>query len=254
VKAKRLQGILKYINDNNTVSLSELCKEFKASPATMRRDLQELENNAQIERIRGGAKSLITRQKYEPPFTQRQNMNLAEKQRIAQYAFSLINDNDAIILDSSTTVCELAKLLAVSDKDVTVITNDAMIAFIIAPHPEIELIFVGGYIRPGFFTSMGMFAESMWKQLHADKLFLGVDAIHPVDGILNYRTEEISCKRLMLNSSKRSIVLCDHTKFSSTAVLQISPLHRIDEVITGVELEDKYIEPFIDTGLRITRV
>jgi DeoR family transcriptional regulator of aga operon/DeoR family fructose operon transcriptional repressor len=79
-----------------------------------------------------------------------------------------------------------------------------MIAYIIAPHPEIELIFVGGYIRPGFFTSMGMFAESMWKQLHADKLFLGVDAIHPVDGILNYRTEEISCKRLMLNSSKEA--------------------------------------------------
>lgn len=254
VRVKRLQDVVKYINNNNTVSLSDLCNEFKASPATMRRDLQELENKAQIERIRGGAKSLSSRQAYEPPYTQRQNMNLAEKQRIAQYALSTINNNDAVILDSSTTVCELAKLLAVSDKNVTVITNDVIIAYIIAPNPIIELIFVGGYIRPGFFTSMGMFAEATWKQLHADKLFLGVDAIHPIHGILNYRTEEISCKRLMLNCSERSIVLCDHTKFSSTAVLQISPLQKIDEVVTGLELEDKYIETYKNTRLQIMRV
>lgn len=172
----------------------------------------------------------------------------------AQYALSTINNNDAVILDSSTTVCELAKLLAVSNKNVTVITNDVIIACIIAPTPNIELILVGGNIRHGFFTSIGIFAESMWKQLHVDKLYLGVDAIHPVHGILNYRTEEISSKRLMLNCSNRSIVLCDHTKFSSTAVLQISPLQKLDEVVTGKELENNYIETYKNTGLQITRV
>jgi len=254
VKIKRLEHIVSYINSHNTVSLSELCEEFGTSPATMRRDLQELESKGLIERIHGGAKSLTSYQVYEPPFTARLSMNLDEKQRIAKYAFSMISNNDAIILDSSTTVYELAKIIAVNELNITVMTNDAKIASTIAPNPNIKLILIGGYIRPGFYTSMGMFAESMWEQLFADKLFLGVDAIHPNHGILNYRTEEISCKRLMISCAKSSIVLCDHTKYLSSAVLQISPLQKIDEVITGIELEEKYFQLFNNTGLKITRV
>ena len=254
MRIKRLQDIANYINSQNTVSFTELCRTFGVSPATMRRDLHELEGKAQIERIRGGARSLIPNETYEPPYRQRQDMNLEEKQRIAQYAFSLIKKNDAVILDSSTTVCELAKILSTSDLDITVITNDAKIAYIIAPNTMISLIFVGGYIRQGFYSSMGVFAESMWKQLYADKLFLGIDAIHPTFGILNYRTEEISCKRLMLGCAKSSIVLCDHTKFSSSAVLQISPLQKIDKVVTGKELEESTLQPYRDSNVQIIRV
>jgi DeoR family fructose operon transcriptional repressor len=254
MRIERLNSLVEYINIHNTVSFSQLCKEFDTSSATMRRDLNELEQKGVIERIHGGAKSLKSKQVYEPPFDQRENMNLAEKQRIAKYAFSQIANQDSVILDSSTTISELAKLIAASDLKITVITNDVKIAYIVASNPSINLINVGGTVRQGFYTSLGLFAEAMWKQLHADKLFLGIDAIHPVFGMLNYRIEEISSKRLMIGGSNTTIVLCDHTKFSSSAVLQICPLENVHSVITGTEVEDKFTQMYKDTNLKIVRV
>ncbi|HBW37375.1 DeoR/GlpR family DNA-binding transcription regulator [Desulfosporosinus sp. BICA1-9] len=254
MRSDRLQTLLSYIDQHEYASFSELCKEFKVSSATMRRDLKTLAQKGLIKRMHGAVKSKIDDQKYEPPLSERINMNIDEKRRIAERAMAEIKDGDSIILDSSTTVCELAKLLADSNLNITVMTNDIEIAYILAPHPIIELIAVGGYIRKGYYTSMGFFAENLWKELHADKLFLGVDAVDLKYGMMNYRIEEMSCKRLMIERAKECVVLCDHTKFTSSAVLQICPFDKVDKVITGTELDLSIMNDMQRIGVEIVRV
>ncbi len=253
-RQRRAEALLNYINQHEYASFSELCKEFNTSSATMRRDLVALAEKGQITRLHGAVKSKIADQAYEPPYRERIHMEADEKKRIAQRAFQEIKNGDSIILDSSTTVTELAKLLAQSPLEITVMTNDLEIAYLLAPHPSIELVCVGGYIRKGYYTSIGFFAENLWKELHADKLFLGVDAVTAKFGMMNYRIEELSCKKLMLEHSKYHCVLCDHTKFSSTAVLQICPLQEIDTVITGTELEDRLEKEMTAAGLNLIKV
>ena len=254
-KAKeRSKELLDYINAHGYVSFSELCREFQVSSATMRRDLTSLAESGKVTRLHGAVKSKIDEQKEEPPYSERINMAIEEKRKIAQRAFLEIRDGDSIILDSSTTVVELAKLLAQSSLNVTVITNDVEIAYILAPHPIIELICVGGYIRKGYYTSIGFFAENLWKELHADKLFMGVDAVNPEYGMMNYRIEELSCKKLMLEHSKQHFVLCDHTKFSSSAVLQICPTSAVDLLITGTELDRHAEDVMREAGLKLLKV
>lgn len=250
----RANEILEYVDRKGYVSLSELCREFRVSSATMRRDLTSLAERGQITRLHGAVKSKLDEQKEEPPYAERINMEIEEKQKIARRAFQEIRDGDSIILDSSTTVVELARLLAQSSLNVTVITNDVEIACLLAPHPIIELICVGGYIRKGYYTSIGSFAENLWRELHADKLFMGVDAVNPEYGMMNYRIEELSCKKLMLSHSKQHFVLCDHTKFASTAVLQICPTSDIDLLITGTELDRQYEQGMKAAGLNIEKV
>ena len=250
----RSKELLAYIDKAGYVSLSQLCGEFHVSSATMRRDLTRLSERGLVTRLHGGVKSKADQQQEEPPYAERINMQVEEKRRIAHRALLEIHDGDSIILDSSTTVVELAKCLAQSSLYITVITNDMEIAYILAPHPTIELICVGGYIRKGYYTSIGFFAENLWKELHADKLFMGVDAVDARYGMMNYRIEELSCKKLMLQQSNRHFLLCDHTKFSSTAVLQICPASAVDLLITGVELQQPLEQVMAATGLKILKV
>ncbi len=254
MRSDRIQKLLSYIDQHGYVSFSDLCHEFKVSSATMRRDLTTLAQKGLIERMHGAVKSMIDDQKYEPPYSERINMNLEEKRRIVERAMTEIKNGDSIILDSSTTVCELAKLLANSSLSITVMTNDIEIAYILAPHPTIELITVGGYIRKGYYTSTGFFAENLWKELHADKLFLGVDAVDPKYGMMNYRIEEMSCKRLMIERAKECVVLCDHTKFTASAVLQICPFDKVDKVITGTELDSSIMSGMRRIDINIEQV
>lgn len=250
----RSKELLEYINRRGYAQFSELCREFHVSSATMRRDLTALARRGLITRLHGAAKSKIDEQTEEPPYAARINMETAEKRKIAQWAFREIRDGESVILDSSTTVAELARLLARSALRITVITNDVEIAYLLAPHPTIELICVGGYIRKGYYTSIGFFAENLWRELHADKLFMGVDAVNPQFGMMNYRIEELSCKKLMLENSGKHFVLCDHTKFSASAVLQICPVSAVDLLVTGTEVDPEAARAMAAAGLRIQTV
>ena len=250
----RLEQINQYIDSNMYASLSELCERFGVSTATMRRNLDELDAKGLIKRVRGGAKSIAFLQAEEPPISVKQTINLAEKRRIAKYCFSLIHDGDSIILDSSSTVYELAVLLSESHLNITVITNDLNIGTILALHPDIDLFQIGGTIRKGYYTAIGAFAEGLWKQIHADKLFLGVDSVNSSFGLMNYRIDEITCKRLMIECSKKTFVVCDNSKFQSTAILQICPISDVDVIITDNGLSPEVCKQFGPYESKILRV
>lgn len=255
MRLSRLQKTVDYINEVGVVTFSDLCNRFNISSATLRRDLKELSDQGLIEKVHGGAKSVNNNHTIEPPYFKRMFMNVEEKIRIAKRALSLIQENDIIILDSSTTTTELAKLIAKTDLKIVVITNDAQIACLLTFSSSIDVVLIGGSIRKGFYTALGPFAESMWQQIHATKLFLGVDAIDPVLGIMGYLIEEIRSKQVMLERSSNHIILGDHTKFLATSLIQICPVSQVDLIITGEELDENIVKEYeIFSSLEIIRV
>lgn len=238
MREKRLQRVIDFVNTHKVASVTELCDEFDVSEATIRRDIDELSKKTLIHKVHGGAKSIVNETKTELPYVKRMIMNVEEKKRISEYCLSLISDADIIILDSSTTTTELAKLLANVDLNIVVLTNDTNIAGILSHNPSIELIMIGGMMRKGFFTTLGLYAEDMWRKFHANKLFLGVDSVSPDLGIMGYQTEEILIKKIMIEQSAQCIVLADHTKFSTIALTTICPITSVDKIITGKEVDE----------------
>jgi DeoR family fructose operon transcriptional repressor len=178
---------------------------------------------------------LTQRTSYEPPFDVRKDFFYDEKQRIASAAIELVQENETLLLDSGTTVYELAKAL-MNKNNLYIATNDLNSAMLLSQNTDIELTVFGGALRKHHYSLNGYFTENMIRQIHADKVFLGVDAVDMNIGYMNFSVEEIQTKKLMIQASNEVIVLCDHSKFEKIAFVNICHFDEVDLVITGKEI------------------
>jgi DeoR/GlpR family transcriptional regulator of sugar metabolism len=249
--AERLQLVIEVVNESKVVTIEDLCGRLNVSKATVRRDLKELEQKNKLIRTHGGA--LAISEQHEPPFLIRKSWHIEEKRRIAEAAYRLIKPGEAVILDSGTTAFELAKKLAMIE-NITVVTNDIIIAMELSTNKNIDLIVIGGKLRKDFYTLTGIFAETVLKNIRVDKYFIGADAVDLEFGLMNYNTEEIPIKKLMIAAAKEKIALCDHSKFESVALANICPLAAIDKIITGQELNPDIHERFTNAGVTFETV
>ena len=139
LKAERLQAIVDITNKEKIVTSEELMRQLNISKATARRDIEELSCQGLIQKTRGGAMS-ANHTSLEPSFVKKKESNADEKARIAKAAREHISPGEKIILDSGTTVLELAKL--VNDiPDLTVVTNDLHIASEVSIFPNACLLY-----------------------------------------------------------------------------------------------------------------
>jgi DeoR/GlpR family transcriptional regulator of sugar metabolism len=240
LQPERLQLILSLCDTHGFVTNAQLMDACNASKSTIHRDLEELEKDKLLTRTRGGAVSLKKGTTYEPPLLLRRVTFAEEKQRIANEAMRYIHVRDTVLLDSGTTIHELGKLL-VKFKNLMVATNDVNIAYDLSFNPDIDLIVTGGIVRKGCHTLVGCFGESIIEQLHADRIFLSVDAVDINHGCMCYSVDEMQIKRAMLHAAKEVILLCDHSKFETVAFVNVCKLSAVDIIITGKDLDEKYV-------------
>ena len=249
-QSERLKIIKELINTKNIVSIEDLHKILNVSRATVRRDLRELNKNGKLTRVHGGAVSNEFGSINEPPYIIRKDYFIQEKMRIADAASKHIQPGEKIILDSSTTVMGLTKNLG-TISNLTVITNDLLIANKLAMINEINLLVVGGELRKQFYTLTGIFSHMILKEIRADKLFLGVDAVDLNAGFMNSNTELVQVQKLMIEASKELIVLCDHSKFLNISLFKICPLKKASRIITGNETDPEIVKRIQDQGINI---
>ena len=109
--ARRMEEIARIVRERHIVRINELCSELDVSPATIRRDLADMELHGQLARVHGGA--VCTENQFdEPVFDDKASIATSQKQAIAEAARRFINPNDTIFLDGGSTVLALARLVA----------------------------------------------------------------------------------------------------------------------------------------------
>ena len=133
-------------------------------------------------------------------------------------------------------------------------TNDLKSAMVLTQFPSIDLMVLGGSLRRDHYSLNGYFTETMIGQIHADKVFLGVDAIDPNIGFMNFSAVEVKSKKMMMDASYEKIVLCDHSKFERIAFVNICRFEDIDLIITGKEASPDTLHTFEDRGVTIMTV
>src|SRR5512143_3459715 len=107
---ERQQRLLRYIEQQQRITVNQIVEQFDVRLATARRDLEVLADQGKVQRVHGGA--IAVRQALpEPPVMQRTAEQAAEKARIGQAAADLIADGDTVFLSSGTTVLETARRL-----------------------------------------------------------------------------------------------------------------------------------------------
>lgn len=227
-------------------------RQLNISKATARRDIEELAGQGLVKKTRGGAIS-VSHVSSEPSFISKKQSNADEKARIARAAKEHIAPSEKIILDSGTTVLELSKIIG-DIPDLTVVTNDLYIANEVSMFSNVTLLIVGGVVRQGFNSTYGYFAERMLGSISVGKTFLSIDAVDIDQGLLSYITEDTNIKKLYIQSGKEVILLCDHSKFESSAFINISQLDCIDRIIVGKELDPAYVERLEGLGITVELV
>jgi DeoR/GlpR family transcriptional regulator of sugar metabolism len=234
LKAERQQQILAAVGAGRTLTVSDLARQFGVSEITIRRDLDELYESGQVERIRGGVRSPVPEEP-EPPVVNRQRENVAEKRAIARAALDLISDGDVIGLQMGTTTLELARALARSSwSDLQVVTNGIPIVNELLRVPGIRLTCIGGVIDSGELACNGVLAEQLLANLNLNRLFIGCRGIDPEQGITNtVQAElEIGTVQAFVRAAREVIVLADHSKFDRIFFMQVLPITVIHRIIT----------------------
>ena len=225
----RQKKILEFLEKQKALSVADLCDAVYASEATIRRDLYLMEKEHLLTRVRGGA-AYLSGNNEDPSYVLRSSANTGAKDFIAEIAIRFVKDGMTIFMDSSSTVCSLAKKLG-KIKNLTVLTNGLTTAGAFAGLENVNLLMCGGKV---FHTISTVGAETveMVNGYKAD-LFLfscrGVSA----DGFLTDANDESACiKKIMIKNSKHQILLCDHSKLNHEYFCRLAHTDEIDRIIT----------------------
>lgn len=100
---ERQNYIIRLLEEKKFLRLSELVEQLRASEATIRRDLNTLERKGRLLRVHGGAK-LLSKLIHEKGMSEKKNLHLQEKQKIAKLASKYLEDGQKIYLDAGSTV------------------------------------------------------------------------------------------------------------------------------------------------------
>lgn len=251
LKAERQRSIVEVVLAQGTMTVSELSDLFEVSDITIRRDLDELDENGYLQRVRGGVRRPSPKGP-EPPSRQRQKENAAEKKSIAQAAMKLITEDDVIALQMGTTVLELAKALARKTwQNLQVVTNGIPIITELARTPGVRLICVGGMFDPDELACSGYHAQQFLTNFNISKLFLGCRGIDAERGVTNamQAENELGTIHAFVRSASRVIVVADHSKFNQVFPMQTLPLSAIDTIVTDSDVSEHTLKKMHDQGI-----
>lgn len=244
---ERRNRILHLIEQNGSATINEISALMNVSPMTVRRDIAHLAAHGAVVKTHGGA---ISPRLDEPLYSVKRKLNVTVKQMIGAEAAKLVQDGEAVILDSGSTTFYVAVNLK-AKRGLTVVTNDLVIAHEMSKEPSNSVLFIGGMVRPRIFSTVGSYAEEMLKQLSVDKTFLGADAIHLNKGLLNSNLEEVPIKRLMINAAQEVILVADHTKFSKLGLGFVCDLSAISTVVTDKQVPPEAVAELKSRGISV---
>lgn len=249
---ERHQQILDTARSIGRVEVSGLARELAVTPETVRRDLTALERRGVLRRVHGGAIP-VERLGIEPGVADREGRSAGQKDRIARAAIDELPDGGSIILDAGTTTVRLAELLPV-DREFTVVTHSLPVAGVLVSRPNVTLHLLGGIVRGRTLAAVGDWTRAQIAEVYADVAFMGTNSVSVERGLTTPDTAEAAVKRALIASSRRAVVLADHTKFGRDDFALVAPLSAIDTFITDSGLDVELAEDIESAGPRVVVV
>ena len=225
----REKQILEILIKEKKVSVKYLAKALFISEPSLRRDLQSLEKQNLIKRFHGGAileETALSKNKI--PFLIREYEQSSAKSIIAQKALSLINDNDVIFLDASTSCYYLIPLLS-SKRNLTVITNGVKALSKLAEY-GINTISTGGSLINSCLSLVGADAHKTIENYNAESAFFSCRGVSEDGFLTDISIEESNVRKNMIKHAKKSYLLCATEKLNKRYFYNLC--HKND--ITGI--------------------
>ena len=235
--AERLNEILAIIKEEKKVLVKELSEKFNVSESMIRKDLQRLEKEGKIKRTYGGA-ILERESSYDEKTNSRVFIDLESKSYLGELVVDIIEDNDVVFLDISTTNHTIAMMLGATKKNLTIITNMNRIAMEFDRAPNVDVILIGGRYNKKLGGTVGSAAIEEIKKFKITKAFVGAGGINIEENFIsNFNYDEAAVKKEILRCSKKRYIVANYEKLYKDGAYKFATLDDIDYIVTEKEPE-----------------
>lgn len=245
----RRRRIYELIREEGSARVSDLSETFSVSEPTIRSDLERIERDGLVIRDHGGAylRGLDTLVRTQ---TLDHRENSSQKAAIGRAAARLVHDSDTLILDSGSTVTELAKHL-LECRDLHIVTNALNIALLLGSEPSFTVHVTGGEFKAPTLSLTGDQAASIFEHVFVGKLFLATAGISFESGLTYPGFSDLPVKRAMIRAAKKVYLLADSSKIGRTSFAALGALSDIDVLVTDRGIDSASKARFEEIGIEI---
>lgn len=245
----RRRRILEWLQEEGSARVRELAGAFRVSEATIRQDLERLENDGFITREHGGA-YLNSIAPQTGTMTLHHQENMDKKRRIGALAASLVKDGETLILDAGTTTTEIATRLT-SRRDLTLITNALNIAIILGSVPSFAVHMPGGQFKSPTLSLSGDKSVEYFRNIFAGKLFLATAGVALDAGLTYPSFADLQLKEAMIKAAAHVYLVADSTKINRSSFTRLGSLDVIHSFITDDGISDRDAKEFEKRGIEL---
>ena len=227
--SKRHGELLRLLEKEGTLEVSDLAQRFDVSLETIRRDLKPLTDAGRVIKLHGAV--ALPGPAAEEPFQKRMRENAEAKRAIGRAFSRTVRDGDTLMLDTGTTTSFVAREL-VRHRQLTIVTNSTDIARTLAPLNGNRVFLAGGEIRGDSGATLGPAAVAYLGQFTVKHAVISAGAVSADAGITDYDMAEADIARAILASGERRVVVADSSKFQKRGLVQVCLLSGISELVT----------------------
>ncbi|MFC5219979.1 DeoR/GlpR family DNA-binding transcription regulator [Streptomyces coerulescens] len=250
--ADRHGTIAQAVRESGRITVQELAELTGASEMTIRRDLDTLAAQGVLERVRGGARTLLLRGE-EPPFALRVRESVDIKRRIAAEISSLVADGETVLLDSGTTCLEVAHLLR--RRPVTVMPLSLQAIHVLGEGSSPATLMVpGGQPRAAEGALTGPLTLASLAALRFDTAVMGCCGLSALEGMTAYDLDDAAVKKAGIASARRVLVATDGSKLGHTAHAHVGPSTLVDTLVTDATAPADEVTALERTGIVVKAV
>ncbi|MEW1846532.1 DeoR/GlpR family DNA-binding transcription regulator [Nonomuraea angiospora] len=247
-KSARWRDMAEHIVRRGSATVTELAESFDVSVMTVHRDLDELERQGMVRKVRGGATAQASNV-WESNIAYRLMAHTAEKDAIARVVAGLIEPGSSVMLDDSTTALAVARHLG-ELAPLTVLTNFLEAIRLLAATPDIRLIALGGEYHSTHDSFLGLGCVDAVEAVSTDVVVVSTSAVS--DQYAFHQEQEIVLvKRAMLGSGTRRILAVDGSKLARVALHRVAPLDDFDVIVVDSNAPAEMLQRLRDRHRRV---
>lgn len=240
----RHKNLLSLLESKRILSTAEIMRLLNISPATARRDINKLNEQGRLRKVRNGAEAIGLHFSDTKP---RRINNLAEKQRIAEVASQYCNEGESVILTAGSTMQMLGKHLC--GRNLQIITHFLPLANYLIEHEHENLVIMGGQYNKAKKVTLSINNQNETNYF-ANVMFTSGKGL-TADGL--YKNDMIiaNSEQPLAQKSNKLIALVDSTKLGKQVGMLFANLDEMDLLITGREADPEIVKTLREKGLEV---
>ena len=248
VQTLRKPEIINIARREGKVTVDGLVAFFGVTPQTIRRDLTDLADSGQLERVHGGA--ILPSTTVNIGYSERRELHQSTKVDIARICVRQIPNDCSLFLNIGTTTEAVAAEL-LNHQGLLVVTNNMNIANILSVSSEIEVVVTGGQLRRSDGGLIGDLTKTTIKQFRFDYAVIGCSALHEGGDILDFDIQEVGVSKAIIEQSASVLLVSDSSKFERKAPARIGSISEVDIFVTDKGLPPACAQFCKDVGTKV---